>query len=139
MLYLKDDCREKVVTYKERAEKIAVAGGVCVHSSRYIDRKEGSLGPQRETGDRRTPKPPRFFLHFWAVPLICRSLYLYLHSSVNVVLRDTWQVERHRAEFQSAALRIYTRVSTLKTTAVGVCCQNARPWAQKNRTSGREN
>lgn len=38
------------MTYKRRAEKIAVAGGVSVHSSRYIDHKEGSLGPQKSDG-----------------------------------------------------------------------------------------
>lgn len=58
---------------------------------------------------------------------------------MNVVLRDTWQVERRGAEFQSAALRFYTRVSTLKTKAVGVSYQNARAGRKKNRTSGREN
>lgn len=53
MLGLKGDYREKRVTCKQHVEKIAVARGVSVYSTRYIDRKEGSLGPQ-ESNKRQT-------------------------------------------------------------------------------------
>lgn len=98
--------RYRVVSQAFRKREIDIKEGRSLGTARscsrwHTDHTERSLKPKEIDSKRKEQTEPERFSFFILPALIALSLCLHLHSALNKVLRDTRQVARRGAEFQS--------------------------------------
>lgn len=98
--------RNRVASEAFRKREIDIKVGRSLGTTRscspwHTDHTERSLKPKEINRKRKEQSEPERFSFFILPALIALSLCLHLHSALNKVLRDTRQVARRGAEFQS--------------------------------------